>query len=180
LLVTNGQSSDAKKIGYASKVIETRLDFKNRDWPTFETMLVYRWISGYGYYPYRAILWLIFYCALGAFVFSRTNPDEIRVSEGVINCVARSGWRKYVLGPFCFRVIKYTKGQLDTNERSQDSGVINPFAYSFDALLPVIKLREVHNQIEFDGWRHYYFYLQKTTAWIIGTLIVALGSGLTK
>jgi len=120
------------------------------------------------------------FCATGALVFSRVNPDAILVNEGIIKREARSGWRKYAWGPYRCRVIKYTKGLRDTDVYAQDYGVINPFGYSFDALLPIIKLREMHYQIELIGWRHYYFYLQKTMGWILGILIVAVFSGLAK
>jgi hypothetical protein len=178
-LVTNGQSLDAKKISYAGKIIETRQEFKH-SWAAFFTMLLSRWINGYGYYSYLTILWPIFFCATGALVFSRVNPDAIRINEGIIDGVARLGWRKYVLGPYRFRVIQDTKGSRDTDEHPQDYGVINPFGYSFDALLPIIKLREMHYQIELSGWRHYYFYFQKTIGWVLGIFILAVVSGLAK
>jgi uncharacterized protein YjbI with pentapeptide repeats len=180
LLVTNGQSSDAKKIGYKGKIMETRLDFVRHSWPAFFTMLLSRWTIGYGYCSYLAILWAIFFCVIGAVLFSRANPKSIRVNEGIIDCVDRSGWRKYIFGPHRFRVIKYTDSLRYTGKYRQDYGVVNPFGYSFDALLPIIRLRELHYQIELGGWRHYYFYLQRIVGWILGIFVLAAFSGLTK
>jgi hypothetical protein len=180
LLVTNGQNIDAKKIGYTSKIIETRMDFRSHAWGAFIPLIISRWINGYGYYSYLTILWPIFFCAIGAFVFSRVNPDKILVPEGIIELEARSGWRKSLWGPYRCRVKKYTKGLRDGDVYQQDYGVINPFGYSFDALLPVIRLREIYYQIELVGWQHYYFYYQKTLGWILGILIVAVFSGLAK
>jgi hypothetical protein len=180
LLVTNGQGLDARKIAYAGKVIETRHDFDKGSLPafvTFVTMLLSRWTIGYGYCPYLAILWAIFFCAIGALVFSRVNPDLIRVDEGIVELVDRSGWRKYVFGPFRFRVIKNLR---HADKHKQDYGVINPFGYSFDALLPIIRLRELHYQIELGGWRHYYFYFQRIVGWILGIFVLAAFSVLTK
>ena len=178
LLVTNGQSPDARKIGYAGKIIETRLDFQHHSWPAFVTMLLSRLTIGYGYCSYLAILWAIFFCAFGAWVFSRANPDLIRIDKGTLKLVDRSGWRKSVFGPFRFHVMKYTEG-LQTGH-PQDYGVINPFGYSFDALLPIIRLRELHYQVELGGWPHYYFYIQRIVGWILGIFVLAAFSGLTK
>jgi hypothetical protein len=175
LLVTNGQSLDAKKIGYESKIIETKLAFEHHAWSVFFTMLLSRWAIGY-----LAILRAIFFCAIGALVFSSANPDLIRVNDGLKITEARSGWRKYMWGPFRFRVIKYIKGLRDADEHEQDYGVISRFGYSFDALLPIIRLRELHYQIELGGWRHYYFYFQKIVGWILGIFVLAVFSGLTK
>jgi uncharacterized protein YjbI with pentapeptide repeats len=61
LLVTNGQNIDTKKIGYASKIIETRMDLHSHAWDALIPMLISRWINGYGYYSYLTILWPIFF-----------------------------------------------------------------------------------------------------------------------
>jgi hypothetical protein len=189
LLVTNGQSPAAKKIGYAGKIIETRLDFEAGAWLAGFAMLLWRWTIGYGYYLDHAFLWAIFFCAIGAYIFSRAPKKVIRVNEGTVESIATSGWRKYVWGPARFRVIKYTKGSLDTkytksfldtNEHVQDYGVINPIGYSFDALLPIIRLRELHYQVELGGWRHYYFYFQRIVGWILGIFVLGALSGLAK
>ena len=179
---------DAKEIGYAGKIIETGQEFEH-SWPVFISMLFSRWFIGYGYYSYLAILWAIFFCAIGAYIFSRAPKKVIRVNEGTVESIATSGWRKYVWGPARFRVIKYTKGSLDTkytksfrdtNEHVQDYGVINPIGYSFDALLPIIRLRELHYQVELGGWRHYYFYFQRIVGWILGIFVLGALSGLAK
>jgi len=174
-LVTNGQGSDAKKIGYASKVIETRQHHFNDDWPAFLTMLISRWINGYGYYPNLVILWALIYFFTGAFVISSATKAEIRVSEGKLNPEPTSGWRKYVWGPYRFHV-------TNTDEKEQDYGVINPFAYSFEALLPIIKLRDLPSryEIELGGWRHYYFYFHRFVGWWLGIFVLSALSGLAK
>jgi uncharacterized protein YjbI with pentapeptide repeats len=179
LLVTNGQSSDAKEIGYAGKMIETKQTF-HHSWFAFISMIFSRWFIGYGYYPYLAIPWAVFFCALGASVFSRATVQEIRVSEGRVKSEPTLGWLKYVWGPTRFRLKKYTKGLPDTVENEQDYGVINPLAYSFDALLPIIRLRELHYQIEIGGWRHYYFYFQRIVGWVLGVFVLGALSGLAK
>jgi hypothetical protein len=53
-------------------------------------------------------------------------------------------------------------------------------AYSFDTLLPLIKLRDRHYHIDIAGPARYYFYLHKLAGWILGIFIIGGLSGLTK
>jgi hypothetical protein len=53
-------------------------------------------------------------------------------------------------------------------------------AYSFDMLLPIIKLRESHYKIDLAGWPRYYFYFHKVMGYILGYFLIAGLSGLTK
>jgi hypothetical protein len=54
------------------------------------------------------------------------------------------------------------------------------FAYSFDMLLPVIKLREKHYTFDLKGWPRYYFYAHKIAGFILASFLIAGLSGLTK
>jgi len=55
------------------------------------------------------------------------------------------------------------------------------FAYSFDMLLPIIKLRECHYDIDLSGWRsRYYFYFHKIMGYVLASFLIAGLSGLTK
>jgi hypothetical protein len=178
LLVTNGQSSDAKKIGYAAKLIDTRQDFEDGAWSAFAADLASRLSIGYGYYPIFAFLWAVVFCAFGAYVFCGATEEQIIVSGGTVEPVATSGWRKCVWGPTLFHAIKYRED--DKGIHKQDFGVINPIGYSFDTLLPIIRLREIHYQVELEGWRHYYFYFQRIVGWGLGIFVLGALSGLTK
>jgi hypothetical protein len=185
LLVTNGQSLDAKKIGYSSKIIETRQNFRHQAWAASFTMLISRWINGYGYYPHFVIFWAIFFFVIGAWVVSSANLDTLKVDDeevpAVLEAVATSGWYKYVWGPYRFSVVKYKKDLLDsTNLHKRPYGEFNPFRYSFEALLPIIKLSELHYEIELGGWRHYYFYFHRLVGWMLGIFVVGFVSGLVK
>jgi hypothetical protein len=53
-------------------------------------------------------------------------------------------------------------------------------AYSFDMLLPVIKLREKHYSIDLKGPARYYFYVHKLMGYILASFLAAGLSGLTK
>jgi hypothetical protein len=52
--------------------------------------------------------------------------------------------------------------------------------YSFDILLPIIKLDERHYKIDLEGRAKYYFYAHKIFGFILASFFVAGISGLTK
>jgi hypothetical protein len=45
--------------------------------------------------------------------------------------------------------------------------------YSFDMLLPLIRLRERHYQIDLTGWVRYYFYIHKIMGYVIASFLIA-------
>jgi hypothetical protein len=53
-------------------------------------------------------------------------------------------------------------------------------AYSFDILLPIIKLRDRHYQIDLKTWARYYFYGHKIMGFVLASFLIAGLSGLTK
>ncbi len=53
-------------------------------------------------------------------------------------------------------------------------------AYSFDMLLPVIRLRDAHYKIDLVGPARYYFYFHKIMGWVLGLALLAGISGLSK
>ena len=56
-------------------------------------------------------------------------------------------------------------------------------AYSLDMLLPIIKLRERHYDIDLDGgWRgaRWYFYVHTMAGYVLASFLIAGLSGLTK
>jgi hypothetical protein len=53
-------------------------------------------------------------------------------------------------------------------------------AYSFDTLLPIIKLRDRHYQIDLKTWARYYFYGHKIMGYVLAAFLAAGLSGLTK
>jgi hypothetical protein len=53
-------------------------------------------------------------------------------------------------------------------------------AYSFDLLLPIIRLREKHYQIDLEGWPRYYFYLHKIMGYVLASFLIAGLAGITK
>jgi len=53
-------------------------------------------------------------------------------------------------------------------------------SYSFDMLLPIVRLREHHYDIDLKGGTRYYFYAHKLMGWVLASFLVAGLSGLTK
>lgn len=53
-------------------------------------------------------------------------------------------------------------------------------AYSFDMLLPIIRLREKHYQIDLQGWPRYYFYVHKIMGYVLASFLIAGLAGITK
>jgi hypothetical protein len=52
--------------------------------------------------------------------------------------------------------------------------------YSFDLLLPIIRLRESHYQIDLKTWARYYFYGHKIMGYLLASFLIAGLTGLTK
>jgi hypothetical protein len=53
-------------------------------------------------------------------------------------------------------------------------------AFSFDMLLPIVKLRKYHYEIDLKGWVRYYFYFHKLMGYLLASFLIAGLSGLTK
>jgi hypothetical protein len=53
-------------------------------------------------------------------------------------------------------------------------------AFSFDTLLPVVKLRSSHEQIydDIEGWQKYYFFFHKLAGYVLAFFVAAAISGL--
>ena len=53
-------------------------------------------------------------------------------------------------------------------------------AFSFDMLLPIVKLREYHYSVDLKGWARYYFYFHKLMGYVLASFLIAGLTGLTK
>lgn len=63
---------------------------------------------------------------------------------------------------------------------SRHYNIVYGTAYSFDLLLPIIRLREKHYQIDLHGWVRYYFYVHRIMGYVLVSFLIAGISGLTK
>ena len=69
---------------------------------------------------------------------------------------------------------------LKVSGQGRFHGMPYGIVYSFDLLVPIIKLREQHYKIELAGWARYYFYFHKLMGYILASFLIASLSGLTK
>ncbi|TCF96875.1 hypothetical protein BZM26_34910 [Paraburkholderia strydomiana] len=69
---------------------------------------------------------------------------------------------------------------MEADSRVQKYHMPHGYAYSFDMLLPLIKLRDKHYDIDIESSARYYFYFHKLAGWALGSFIVAALAGLTK
>ena len=69
---------------------------------------------------------------------------------------------------------------LGVSGEGPKNGMPVGLSYSFDMLLPIIKLRDAHYEIDLKGWPRYYFYVHKVAGFVLASFLVAGISGLTK
>ena len=69
---------------------------------------------------------------------------------------------------------------LGVSGEGPKNGMPVGLSYSFDMLLPIIKLRDAHYKIDLMGWPRYYFYVHKIAGYVLATFLIAGISGLTK
>jgi hypothetical protein len=69
---------------------------------------------------------------------------------------------------------------LRISNQGPANGMPIGLSYSFDMLLPLIRLREKHYQVELFGPVRYYFYFHKLVGWVLGLILVGGISGVTK
>src|SRR5713101_8360348 len=58
-------------------------------------------------------------------------------------------------------------------DEAQREGMPRGYAYSFDMLLPLVKLRERHYDIDLAGWPRYYFYFHKLVGYMLTSFLIA-------
>jgi hypothetical protein len=68
-----------------------------------------------------------------------------------------------IIGALIFRQTQEAKN------RHMPNGIF----YSFDMLLPIIRLREMHYKIDLKGKARYYFYVHKLVGWALGIILLA-------
>jgi hypothetical protein len=75
-----------------------------------------------------------------------------------------------IIGAFVFR----------TTPEAVQNNMPYGLAYSFDMLLPIVHLREMHYKIDLSGFSRYYFYFHKLVGWTLGLLLAAVMAGITR
>ncbi|WP_144109682.1 hypothetical protein [Paraburkholderia sp. BCC1886] len=67
---------------------------------------------------------------------------------------------------------------LKVSGERKRSGELLGFAFSADMLLPIIRLREAHYDIDLHGWARYYFYFHKVMGYVLASFLIAGLAGL--
>jgi hypothetical protein len=75
-----------------------------------------------------------------------------------------------VVGSIVFRSVKEVR----------DTGCKHGLSYSFDMLMPIIRLREANYNIDIKGWRRGYLYIHKLMGYILASFVIGSLSGLIK
>lgn len=93
----------------------------------------------------------------------------------------------YGLGHRYFRALFWIGGLvvlgvmvLRVTGEGRRNGMPWGIAFSLDQLLPIVKLRECHYDVELEGFARYYFYAQKVMGYVLASFLVAGLSGLTQ
>jgi uncharacterized protein YjbI with pentapeptide repeats len=93
------------------------------------------------------------------------------------------GHRVYYSIPWTLLFIGIGALVVTRTAEARINGIRYGVAYSLDILIPLIKLRESHYKIDFEGnWRfaRYYFYFHKLMGFVLASFLIAGLSGLTK
>jgi hypothetical protein len=112
------------------------------------------WFTGYGLHLFKSVYW-----ALG-----------LLVTGTLLLWLSAEGWR----------ISRHYKGPWWGPRPHGLLGLIYGLSYSFDLLLPIIRLREKHYQTDLKGWIRYYFYFHKIMGYVLASFLIAGIAGLTK
>jgi hypothetical protein len=161
ILRQGGNSDKADEVLHAGKEKERETAWDNNEWAHWAKLWLQRMFVGYGIGSgcFWSLLWVLGFCLLGAFI---VLPDCGK-QEGIDRNIQEG---KTTLRELC--------------ASSAPRTFLNCCAYSLDMLLPVIRLREKHYEIDLPGRKRYYFYLHRIFGWILGSFIIAGMSGLTQ
>jgi hypothetical protein len=96
---------------------------------------------------------------------------------------AAIGYGYYSYVATLWAVVLIVAGAIVLRLSGQGLANLMPFgiAYSFDMLLPIVRLRERHyKDVDLIGWARYYFYAHKIMGYLLAFFLIAGLSGLTK
>ena len=125
---------------------------------------------GYGFKYFRALGWVLGLAFLGMVLlwFKRRNDKLILHNK-------RQELAKVELekrGPVFRQVLE--------KEESWKRLAALGFWFSLDMLLPVIRLREKHYEVELDGWIQYYFFVQQMLGYLLMFFVISGLTGITE
>jgi uncharacterized protein YjbI with pentapeptide repeats len=76
-------------------------------------------------------------------------------------------------------IVLWLTGQRHVSKDADHPSMTLGLVYSLDMLLPIVRLREAHYNVELVGIARYYFYCHRLMGFVLGSFLVAGISGLT-
>ena len=108
----------------------------------------------------------------------KTGPFVVWLT--LLDWVIGYGYYPYLAGLLAIGLVFAGAFALRVSGEGPRNAMPFGFSYSFDTLLPIVRLRERHYQIDLRGWVRYYFYGHKLAGWVLASFLAAGLSGLTK
>lgn len=115
--------------------------------------------------------------------FAADEPWYTKLWQGLMLLLIGFGYRTYYAVGWIALFVVLGAAVVRRTGEGKRAGIRFGLAYSLDTLLPIIKLREAHYDIDFaGGWRpaRYYFYFHQMMGYVLASFLVAGLSGLTK
>lgn len=158
-----------------------------RSWPRWLWLSTLKWTIGYGIglRYFRALLWVIFFTAVGTALVvygqgqglvTHDRSGEARVSAQPAKPTA--GQSPEAVGPSSNQRRADEVWPASTTDWSDR--LLRDVFYSLDELLPIVTLDRTHDKVELGGCVRYYFMLHRLLGFLLGGFILAGLSGLTQ
>jgi hypothetical protein len=158
---SQGDERNAKKVLVAGQDAQYS---SARFWPIKVFGWVFKWTVGYGYWPSLILLWLAVLELFGAFLFTHLQGDML-LAPIYINSTGDHSGSHHALGTI-----------TPTGPTEHGYPAFQPWLYTLDLLLPLVKLRQSdiwipHRAAEW--WSMVFI----TSGWALATaLVIGLGS----
>jgi hypothetical protein len=111
--------------------------------------------TGFGYRPWWIFYWIAFFTLLGAVVLRLGNEFAGDRRAFIAGYRRRGGWWRRAVGEIEFFLGRY-------------------LYFSFDHLLPIVKLRDAHYRNEpLSGWSETYFFFQRIMGYALTAGVIA-------
>ncbi len=98
----------------------------------------------------------------------------------LLNCTIAYGYHYYYITHWVILLILLGAWIYGKTAPGKASNWMARLIFSFDLLLPLVKLNENNYKIPISGWQLYYFYFHKLIGYVLGLIIIAGISGIIK
>jgi hypothetical protein len=149
-LKNTGLDEAAVEVGYQAKERQRNAACAARNLSDCIILTLSKILVGYGYRLWYSIIWSFVFVITGTIVFFNTRE----------------------IGP-----PRLSDHSLNTRGRATVAWAI---IYSFDMLLPIVKLKDSNYDVDISSKAQYYLYFHKLMGWVLGTFILAGLTGWTR